>query len=72
MARDLDLNQTTSWYMQQRIRAAMASDEAYLLHGIVEVDETYIGGKLVTVHLSEVVVRRKLRSLVQSLVEVRL
>ena len=45
MARDLDLNQTTCWYMQQRIRAAMASDEAYLLHGIVEVDETYIGGK---------------------------
>ena len=31
--------------MQQRIRAAMLSEEEPLLQGIVEADETYIGGK---------------------------
>ena len=44
MARDLDLNQSTCWYMQQRIRAAMAVDKK-LLQGIVEADETYVGAK---------------------------
>ena len=45
LARDLELNQKTAWYMQQRIRAAMASDEGALLQGIIEADETYLGGK---------------------------
>ena len=45
LARDLDLNQKTAWYMGQRIRAEMASKEADLLQGIVEADETYVGGK---------------------------
>ena len=46
LARDLDMNQKSAWYMQQRIRAAMASDDqSLMLEGIVEVDETYIGGK---------------------------
>lgn len=44
MSRDLDLNQSTCWYMQQRIRAAMISKERELLQGIVEADETYLGG----------------------------
>lgn len=44
MSRDLDLNQSTCWYMQQRIRAAMISKEKELLQGIVEADETYLGG----------------------------
>ena len=45
LARDLELNQKTAWFMQQRIRAAMASDEGELLQGIIEADETYLGGK---------------------------
>ena len=45
LARDLELNQKSAWFMQQRIRAAMASDEGALLQGIIEADETYIGGK---------------------------
>ena len=46
LARDLDLNQKTAWYMQQRIRAQMATEQgSILLQGIVEADETYIGGK---------------------------
>jgi len=45
LARDLDMNQKSAWYMQQRIRAAMATAEGVLLQGIVEADETYVGGK---------------------------
>ena len=33
LARDLELTQRTAWYMQQRIRAAMANDEGDLLQG---------------------------------------
>ena len=35
----------TAWYMCHRIRAAMENDEFKKLTGVVEVDETYIGGK---------------------------
>jgi transposase-like protein len=45
LARDLDMNQKSAWYMQQRIRAAMLTHEGELLQGIVEADETYVGGK---------------------------
>lgn len=44
LARDLDLNQKTAWYMAMRIRKAMQEDGAFL-RGIVEADETWIGGK---------------------------
>lgn len=46
LARDLDLTQPTALYMQVRIRAEMASKEGLAsLQGIVEADETYVGGK---------------------------
>lgn len=35
----------TAWYMCHRIRAGLADQEFKKLMGIVEVDETYIGGK---------------------------
>ena len=35
----------TAWYLCHRIRAAMKDDGAELLSGIVEVDETWLGGK---------------------------
>ncbi len=35
----------TAWYMCHRLRAAMQDDEFKQLVGIVEVDETYVGGK---------------------------
>jgi transposase-like protein len=44
LARDLDLNQKTAWYLVMRVRRAMV-DEGPLLTGIVEADEAYIGGK---------------------------
>ena len=45
LGRDVELPHQTAHYMQQRIRAAMAADQAPLLQGIVEADETYVGGK---------------------------
>ncbi|MCY3995058.1 MAG: IS1595 family transposase [Rhodobacter sp.] len=45
MARDLDLNQKTAWFLMQRIRAAMLTSDRDMLQGIVEADETYVGGK---------------------------
>ena len=45
LGRDLDLHPTTAWRMQQRIRSAMTSDEGKMLQGIIEMDETYVGGK---------------------------
>ena len=35
----------TAWYMCHRLRAAMEDPDFQMLMGIVEVDETYIGGK---------------------------
>ena len=47
IARDLGMRRPTVWSMMHRVRMAMASDpeQSKLLHGIVEADETYIGGK---------------------------
>jgi transposase-like protein len=35
----------TAWYLCHRIRAAMAEAEKPMLSGVVEMDETFIGGK---------------------------
>ena len=42
--RDLGITQKSAWYLEQRIRECWAR-ESNLLSGIVEVDETCIGGK---------------------------
>ncbi len=44
-ARDLGMRRPTVWSMMHRVRKAMSADEAQLLMGIVEMDETYVGGK---------------------------
>ena len=43
-ARDIEIRQPTVWSMTHRIRKAM-TDNGALLSGIVEMDETYVGGK---------------------------
>jgi transposase-like protein len=47
IARDTGMRRATVWSVMHRIRAAMAADpdQDRLLHGIVEADETYVGGK---------------------------
>lgn len=44
LQRDLKVTYKTAWYMAMRIRRAML-DQKDMLMGIVEMDETYVGGK---------------------------
>src|ERR1700677_3777506 len=44
--RTLDIAYQTAWHLCHRIRAAMRDANCELLRGIVEVDETYVGGKV--------------------------
>lgn len=46
MARHLDVNKDTAWRINMKIREAMSErEQRELLTGLVECDETYIGGK---------------------------
>lgn len=44
IARDVGIRQATAWSIAHRVRKAMQQDSG-LLSGIVEMDETYVGGK---------------------------
>ena len=46
LQRELNVSYKTAWYMAHRVRLAMQEDDAFCqkFSGIVEVDETYIGG----------------------------
>jgi len=43
--RTLGISYKTAWYLCHRIREAMKSDTSEKLNGIVEADETFVGGK---------------------------
>ena len=43
--RTLGISYKTAWYLCQRIRSAMKDAHPELMTGIVEMDETYVGGK---------------------------
>jgi transposase-like protein len=45
LSRHLDCNYRTAWYLAHRIREAMVDADGPKMTGVVEVDETYIGGK---------------------------
>lgn len=45
LSRDLGITQKSAWFVNHRIREMLASEKPEMLEGIVEVDETYIGGK---------------------------
>src|SRR5437660_6663281 len=47
LQRDLGIGgYKTAWYLNHRIREAMAEGNPEPLGGIVEIDETYVGGKI--------------------------
>lgn len=49
LSRDIGVNKNTAWYLQKRIRQAMQEND-FVLKGIVEIDETYVGGSLSNKH----------------------
>ena len=53
LARSLGVTQKTAWFMNHRIRLAMASGTFQKLSGTVETDETYIGGLGKNMHLTD-------------------
>jgi transposase-like zinc ribbon protein len=52
LARDLGVTQKTGWFMLHRIRLAM-QESGGKLRGVVEVDETFIGGKARNMHAAK-------------------
>ena len=44
LSKELSVQQRTAWYMMHRLRLA-CEENSVLLSGIVEIDETYIGGR---------------------------
>ncbi len=45
LARDIGVTQTTAWFMTQRIRYAFKNKTFDKMSGIIQADESYIGGK---------------------------
>jgi len=50
VARDIDVTQTTAWFMLHRIRAAMEVEGIDKFDGPAEADASYIGGKARNMH----------------------
>jgi transposase-like protein len=46
LKRTIGVSYKTAWYLSHRIRAALKEVDAQLLKGIVEVDETFVGGAM--------------------------
>jgi transposase-like protein len=53
LGRALGVTQKTAWFMLHRIREAMRTGSVDKLRGVVEVDETYVGGLAKNMHAKE-------------------
>ena len=53
LANWLDVTQKTAWYLNHRIREMLTEKAPKVLKGLVEVDETFVGGKIANKHVSK-------------------
>ncbi len=53
LGRDIGISQKSAWFMLHRIRETFKDIDARLLRNTVEVDETFVGGKLEGMHDSK-------------------
>ena len=45
LSKEIDVTQKTAWFMLHRIRKCFGVDHDHKMDGVVEVDETFVGGK---------------------------
>ena len=50
LARDIGVSQKCAWFMLHRLREAFREKAPQMLSGMVELDETYVGGKVANKH----------------------
>ncbi|MCW3102522.1 MAG: family transposase [Bacteroidetes bacterium] len=58
LGKAIGVTQKTAWFMLQRIREMLKEEAESMLEGVVEIDETYVGGKAKNKHAKA---RRELR-----------
>lgn len=50
LAKDLGITQKSAWFLAQRIRNCFCLPQEEMMDGVVEVDETFVGGKNINRH----------------------
>lgn len=50
LGRDLGIGQKAAWFVNHRIREMLKDGSGSFLTGLVEIDETYVGGKMANMH----------------------
>jgi transposase-like protein len=62
LSKEINVTQKTAWFMLQRIRACFGIDNDKPLEGIIEADETFVGGKNKNRHKDKKVAQSQGRS----------